>query len=113
MPTTVMSFILRRPFGLAAYVFTENINEAVYISEALEYGIISLNDGSPSAVQAPFGGFKESGLELLRKWDMQLHFLPPRRLASLQDKQLLSTEDRACLNLLLEVFRRFESSRPH
>ncbi|WP_179032540.1 NAD-dependent succinate-semialdehyde dehydrogenase [Paenibacillus kribbensis] len=50
------------PFGLAAYVFTENINEAVYISEALEYGIIGLNDGSPSAVQAPFGGFKESGL---------------------------------------------------
>lgn len=50
------------PYGLAAYVFTENINEAVAISEALDYGIIGLNDGSPSAAQAPFGGFKESGL---------------------------------------------------
>ncbi|MGZ7440362.1 NAD-dependent succinate-semialdehyde dehydrogenase [Paenibacillus sp. TH7-28] len=50
------------PYGLAAYVFTENINEAVVISEALDYGIIGLNDGSPSAAQAPFGGFKESGL---------------------------------------------------
>jgi succinate-semialdehyde dehydrogenase/glutarate-semialdehyde dehydrogenase len=52
----------KTPYGLAAYVFTENINEAVAISEALDYGIIGLNDGSPSAAQAPFGGFKESGL---------------------------------------------------
>jgi succinate-semialdehyde dehydrogenase / glutarate-semialdehyde dehydrogenase len=50
------------PYGLAAYVFTENIKEAVRVTEGLEYGIIGLNDGSPSAAQAPFGGFKESGL---------------------------------------------------
>jgi len=50
------------PFGLAAYVFTESISEAIRISEALEYGIIGLNDGGPSTPQAPFGGFKESGL---------------------------------------------------
>ncbi|WP_106498581.1 NAD-dependent succinate-semialdehyde dehydrogenase [Lentibacillus sp. Marseille-P4043] len=50
------------PFGLAAYVFTENIGKALRISEALEYGIIGLNDGGPSTPQAPFGGFKESGL---------------------------------------------------
>lgn len=50
------------PFGLAAYIFSENISEAVEISEGLEYGIIGLNDGLPSVAQAPFGGFKESGL---------------------------------------------------
>ncbi|KOO37122.1 NAD-dependent succinate-semialdehyde dehydrogenase [Priestia koreensis] len=50
------------PYGLAAYVFTEDIKEAIHIVEALEYGIIGLNDGGPSAAQAPFGGFKESGL---------------------------------------------------
>ncbi|MEZ2458371.1 NAD-dependent succinate-semialdehyde dehydrogenase [Salinicoccus roseus] len=50
------------PYGLAAYVFTEKIGEAIRISEALEYGIIGLNDGGPSTPQAPFGGFKESGL---------------------------------------------------
>lgn len=50
------------PFGLAAYVFTENIGRAIRISEALEYGIIGLNDGAPSTPQAPFGGYKESGL---------------------------------------------------
>ncbi|WP_083711312.1 NAD-dependent succinate-semialdehyde dehydrogenase [Domibacillus epiphyticus] len=50
------------PFGLAAYVYSTNISEAVEISEGLEYGIVGLNDGLPSVAQAPFGGFKESGL---------------------------------------------------
>lgn len=49
-------------YGLAAYVFTENISRAIRISEALEYGIIGLNDGLPSTPQVPFGGFKQSGL---------------------------------------------------
>lgn len=50
------------PFGLAAYVYSTNLSEAFTISEALEYGIIGLNDGLPSVAQAPFGGVKESGL---------------------------------------------------
>ncbi|MDH5161642.1 NAD-dependent succinate-semialdehyde dehydrogenase [Heyndrickxia oleronia] len=49
-------------FGLAAYVFTENISEGIRIVEGLEYGIIGFNDGLPSTPQAPFGGFKQSGL---------------------------------------------------
>lgn len=50
------------PYGLAAYVFTENLGGAIRICEQLEFGIIGLNDGAPSTAQAPFGGFKESGL---------------------------------------------------
>ena len=49
-------------YGLAAYVFTENISKGIRISEQLEYGIVGLNDGLPSTPQAPFGGFKQSGL---------------------------------------------------
>lgn len=49
-------------YGLAAYVFTENISEGIQIVEGLEYGIVGLNDGLPSTPQAPFGGFKQSGL---------------------------------------------------
>jgi succinate-semialdehyde dehydrogenase / glutarate-semialdehyde dehydrogenase len=49
-------------YGLAAYVFTENITRGIRMTEALEYGIIGLNDGLPSVPQAPFGGFKQSGL---------------------------------------------------
>jgi len=50
------------PYGLAAYVFTENLSRGTKVVEALEYGIIGWNDGAPSAAQAPFGGMKESGL---------------------------------------------------
>ncbi len=49
-------------YGLAAYVFTENISRGIQITEALEFGIVGLNDGVPSTPQAPFGGFKQSGL---------------------------------------------------
>ncbi|WEG17540.1 NAD-dependent succinate-semialdehyde dehydrogenase [Alkalihalophilus pseudofirmus] len=50
------------PFGLAAYLFTRDIGKAVRLSEELEFGIVGINDGLPSVPQAPFGGFKESGL---------------------------------------------------
>lgn len=50
------------PFGLAAYVFTENYNRANHIIEKLDFGIIGWNDGVPSAAQAPFGGMKQSGM---------------------------------------------------
>ncbi|MCM3709620.1 NAD-dependent succinate-semialdehyde dehydrogenase [Sporosarcina luteola] len=49
-------------YGLAAYVFTENLSRGIRMSEKLEYGIVGLNDGLPSTPQAPFGGFKQSGL---------------------------------------------------
>ncbi|WAA13844.1 NAD-dependent succinate-semialdehyde dehydrogenase [Fervidibacillus halotolerans] len=50
------------PYGLAAYAYTENLKTAVSIAEQLEYGIVGINDALPSVVQAPFGGFKESGI---------------------------------------------------
>jgi len=48
-------------FGLAAYVFTENVAKGMRIIEQLDFGIVGWNDGLPSAAQAPFGGLKESG----------------------------------------------------
>ncbi|MFD2130060.1 NAD-dependent succinate-semialdehyde dehydrogenase [Pseudogracilibacillus auburnensis] len=50
------------PYGLAAYVFTESVSAGTKVVEKLDFGIIGWNDGAPSAVQAPFGGMKESGL---------------------------------------------------
>ncbi|MCS1350043.1 NAD-dependent succinate-semialdehyde dehydrogenase [Mechercharimyces sp. CAU 1602] len=49
------------PFGLAAYAYSNDIAEAMQLADGLQYGVIGLNDGAPSAAQAPFGGFKESG----------------------------------------------------
>jgi succinate-semialdehyde dehydrogenase/glutarate-semialdehyde dehydrogenase len=50
------------PVGLAAYVFTRDLSRAFRVAEALEYGIVGVNDGVPSTPQAPFGGRKRSGL---------------------------------------------------
>jgi succinate-semialdehyde dehydrogenase/glutarate-semialdehyde dehydrogenase len=49
-------------YGLAAYVLVRDISTALRVSEALEYGIVGLNDAVPTVPQAPFGGWKESGL---------------------------------------------------
>jgi succinate-semialdehyde dehydrogenase / glutarate-semialdehyde dehydrogenase len=49
-------------YGLAAYVFTNDLSIAWKMAEGLEAGIIGLNDPVPAAPQCPFGGMKESGL---------------------------------------------------
>ena len=48
-------------YGLAAYLWTRDLDRAFRVSERLEYGIIGLNDPVPSTAQAPFGGVKQSG----------------------------------------------------
>ena len=48
-------------YGLAAYAFTNNLQRAWRVAEALEAGTVGINDGVPSTSNAPFGGFKESG----------------------------------------------------
>ena len=50
------------PYGLAAYFYTQNLSRAYRVAENLEYGIIGVNDGLPSAPYIPFGGVKQSGL---------------------------------------------------
>lgn len=48
-------------YGLAAYLYTSDISRAVKVSEALNFGVIGLNDGVPGTAQAPFGGMNQSG----------------------------------------------------
>ncbi|XP_035830512.1 succinate-semialdehyde dehydrogenase, mitochondrial isoform X2 [Helianthus annuus] len=48
--------------GLAAYAFTNCIQRSWRVSEALEYGMVGVNEGSISTEVAPFGGYKQSGL---------------------------------------------------
>ncbi|MBP3954587.1 NAD-dependent succinate-semialdehyde dehydrogenase [Gemmata sp. G18] len=49
-------------YGLAAYVFTNDLSIAWRMAEGLEAGIIGLNDPVPATPQCPFGGMKESGM---------------------------------------------------
>jgi succinate-semialdehyde dehydrogenase / glutarate-semialdehyde dehydrogenase len=48
-------------YGLIAYVFTQNLNRALSVAEAVEFGMVGLNAGVISNPAAPFGGVKASG----------------------------------------------------
>ncbi|MBU3069471.1 NAD-dependent succinate-semialdehyde dehydrogenase [Aestuariicella sp. G3-2] len=48
-------------FGLAAYFYTKDMGRIFRVGEALEYGIVGINEGIISNEMAPFGGVKESG----------------------------------------------------
>jgi len=49
-------------FGLCAYAYTREIGQIMRLNEGLEYGMIGINSGLITTVEAPFGGVKESGL---------------------------------------------------
>ena len=51
----------RLPYGLAAYAFTESAKRALLIGDAIESGMVGINTVMMAAVDAPFGGVKESG----------------------------------------------------
>lgn len=50
------------PFGLAAYFYARDIGRIWRVAEALEYGMVGINEGIISTEVAPFGGVKESGI---------------------------------------------------
>ncbi|MVU83325.1 aldehyde dehydrogenase family protein [Nocardia sp. ET3-3] len=49
-------------FGLAAYIYTRDLDRALRVAEAVESGMVGVNRGIISDVAAPFGGVKQSGL---------------------------------------------------
>lgn len=49
-------------YGLAAYIWTNDLNTSIHVSEALEFGIVGINEWAAHAIEAPFGGWKQSGL---------------------------------------------------
>ncbi|MDE8743173.1 NAD-dependent succinate-semialdehyde dehydrogenase [Pectobacterium polaris] len=50
------------PFGLAAYFYSQNLQRVFRVAEALESGMVGINECAVSTELAPFGGVKESGL---------------------------------------------------
>src|SRR5699024_11027921 len=49
-------------YGLAAYLYTNDLTTAMRTSEALNFGIIGINDINPTSAAVPFGGMNDSGL---------------------------------------------------
>ncbi|MFC4005032.1 NAD-dependent succinate-semialdehyde dehydrogenase [Prauserella oleivorans] len=68
-------------YGLAAYVFTRDLNRAVAVSEKLDFGMVGVNRGIMADPAAPFGGVKSSGLGREGGHDGIYEFLEPKYLA--------------------------------
>lgn len=49
-------------YGLAAYIYTRSLGRAWRMGEALEFGMVGVNEGVISSAAAPFGGVKQSGM---------------------------------------------------
>jgi len=49
-------------YGLASYIWTNDLNTSIHVSEQLECGLVGVNEWYPWAMEAPFGGWKQSGL---------------------------------------------------
>src|SRR5699024_10219723 len=60
--TELLEMVNHDEYGLASYLYTDNMSRMIRISEKLEYGMVGVNDPLPFVVQSPFGGFKESGM---------------------------------------------------
>ena len=60
----------RTEYGLVAYVYTRDLDRAFRVCEAIETGMVGLNQGVVSNPAAPFGGVKQ--------WGISLHIQPPR-----------------------------------
>jgi len=50
------------PYGLASYFYSKDVTRCWRVAEALETGMVGINEGLISTVVAPFGGIKESGM---------------------------------------------------
>jgi len=50
------------PYGLAAYCYTRNVSRVFRMAEQLRFGVVGINDPFPGTPQAPFGGWKASGI---------------------------------------------------
>lgn len=61
-PEQVIELANDTQYGLAAYVYTRNIDTALRAFEGLRFGIIGINDVNPTSASVPFGGMGDSGI---------------------------------------------------
>ncbi len=61
-PDEALALANATPYGLAAFVQTNDLNTSIRMYEGLEFGMICVNDWLPATPEAPFGGIKQSGL---------------------------------------------------
>jgi acyl-CoA reductase-like NAD-dependent aldehyde dehydrogenase len=64
--------------GLASYVWTNDLETALRVSEKLEFGLVGVNDWNPQSTEAPFGGMKQSGLGREAGHEGLMEYLEPK-----------------------------------
>ncbi|MFM7195398.1 MAG: aldehyde dehydrogenase family protein, partial [Bacteroidota bacterium] len=69
-------------YGLASYIWTNDLKTTIHASEQIEFGLVGINEWYPQAFEAPFGGWKQSGLG---------YECGSEGLAEYQEKKLIST----------------------
>lgn len=74
----VIEMANRTEYGLAAFVHTRDLNNAIRLSEELDYGMVAINDWSVATPEAPFGGIKQSGLGRESGPEGVFEYLEPR-----------------------------------
>jgi acyl-CoA reductase-like NAD-dependent aldehyde dehydrogenase len=65
-------------FGLASFVWTRDLRTAFHVSDALEFGLVGVNDWYPVTAEAPFGGMKQSGFGRESSTEGLLEYLEPK-----------------------------------
>jgi len=68
-------------YGLAAYLFTNDLKTAMRAAERLEFGMIGINEWQASAIEAPFPGWKQSGLGHECGMEGMLNYMEPKLVA--------------------------------
>src|SRR5690625_441400 len=58
----LLDLVNHEEYGLASYMYSNNMSRVIRMTESLEYGMVGVNDPLPFVVQSPFGGVKESGV---------------------------------------------------
>ncbi|OZU87195.1 succinate-semialdehyde dehydrogenase (NADP(+)) [Virgibacillus indicus] len=58
----LLSRVNNTRYGLASYLYTNDLSRTLRLMEGMDYGMVGVNDSLPFTVQAPFGGVKESGM---------------------------------------------------
>lgn len=74
-PDEVLRLANDSDYGLAAAVWTRDISKALTTARSLKAGIVWINDSQPAPTEAPWGGFKQSGMgRELGPWGLEDYF---------------------------------------
>jgi acyl-CoA reductase-like NAD-dependent aldehyde dehydrogenase len=69
------------PFGLAAYLLTDDLRTVIEVSERLETGMVGVWDFAPATPQCPFGGVKQSGFGAEGGWEGLKEYLVTKHIS--------------------------------